>query len=213
MFTRILTGFLVCIFITAYGENVSEKADAEKKIENNNVDKLKPALIIKTELTRGKDLISSPRIVVCDGKKAKIRLVKEIYFPESWKPADISKSKGVKFAPFIPVFGNSTDVGITVSLTGNIVEYPEKGEIIVLSGKFTLTQAQKTKKMDVPGFEYKNFQYSIKSFTEGFLLYFVDTDEQEIKFQDGDVPCKIKFIVKKISDLKSKSKKTGKGKI
>lgn len=215
MLKKILRGLAACAIMVlpefTYGENASvqNKADSEKKTENRNAAEQKPELIIQIKITRAEEEIACPKVAVCNGIEAKIRLVKEIYLPESWKVSGIEKSNSekFKFTSPVPVFDKPTDIGITVSLIGNIVEYPEKGEIVILSGKFILTQTQKAEKIDIPGLKYKGFQYSIKSVTEGFLLYFVNTDEQEISSQDGNIPYKIKFTVKKISDLKTEPRK------
>lgn len=207
MFKKILIGIVVCgIMVFAdftYGgsKSVSNKIITKEKAEKSNKLKPKNLLLIKIEITQGKDKIASPKVIVSNGKEAKIRMVKEVYFPLSWEAPVFAKldSKNIKVVSPVPVFGKPTEIGLSIFITPKIVKHPGKGEIIFVCGRISITKNSKFKKITYPGFKYKGMQHSINPNITSFMLYFVDTNEQEISFKCGDSLYKVKIHCSKLT--------------
>jgi hypothetical protein len=217
MFKKILTGIaLAAIMIPVNSANdgsksISNKIITKKKAKNSNETNKKTLLLIKIEITGDKGKKNcSPRVIVHNGQEAKVKFISKVYFPVSWKVPVFAKtdSKNAKSVPSVPMFDKPTDIGISISITPQIVKHPKKGEIIFAYGKITIAKNSKFKKIIYPGFEYKGMQHSIKSNTTSFMLYFVDKNEQNISFKYGGSLYKVKVYCNKYkSKLKINNKK------
>ncbi len=68
------------------------------------------------------ELLSTPKVVTTNGTEANIKMVQQMYFPESWTEPDTSNVNGTsfEFQPSYPEFGDPTDVGISFTVTPTV---------------------------------------------------------------------------------------------
>lgn len=68
------------------------------------------------------ETLSTPKVIATSGAEANIKMVREMYFPESWAEPDTSNVNGtsLEFQPAYPEFGEPTDVGISFTVTPTV---------------------------------------------------------------------------------------------
>ena len=68
------------------------------------------------------EVLSSPKLMAKNGEAATIRMVRQMYFPESWSEPEITTSCGssVALEPSVPEFGDATDVGVVFTATPTV---------------------------------------------------------------------------------------------
>ena len=68
------------------------------------------------------EVLSSPKLMAKNGEAATIRMVRQMYFPDSWSDPEVSTSCGtsVSLKPSVPEFGDATDVGIVFTATPTV---------------------------------------------------------------------------------------------
>jgi type II secretory pathway component GspD/PulD (secretin)/prefoldin subunit 5 len=72
------------------------------------------------------NVLSTPRITTMNGQEATIRMITEVYYPESWGESEIGQSSSdggdttSVFVGSIPEFGDPTDEGIVLRVTPNV---------------------------------------------------------------------------------------------
>ncbi len=68
------------------------------------------------------EILSTPKVVSKNGEEATIKMVNQMYFPDSWSEPDTSNVNGTsfEFEPSYPEFGEATDVGITFTVTPTV---------------------------------------------------------------------------------------------
>ena len=68
------------------------------------------------------EVLSSPKLMAKNGESATIRMVRQMYFPDSWSEPEISTSCGssVSLKPSVPEFGDATDVGVVFTATPTV---------------------------------------------------------------------------------------------
>ncbi len=87
------------------------------------------------------EVLSSPKVIATSGTTAIIRMVTEMYFPQSWTDPDVSIGNNTfQYTPSYPEFGDPTDVGIrfevtpTVSPNNYTISLHLNPQIVSLSG-------------------------------------------------------------------------------
>ena len=64
------------------------------------------------------EVLSSPKVITTSGQQATIRMVQEVFYPESWdNPSITVNNNTVQMQAPIPQFGDSTDIGIRLTVT------------------------------------------------------------------------------------------------
>lgn len=68
------------------------------------------------------EVLSSPKLMAKNGEAATIRMVRQMYFPDSWSEPEITTSCGssVTLKPSVPEFGDATDVGVVFTATPTV---------------------------------------------------------------------------------------------
>ena len=68
------------------------------------------------------EVLSSPKLMAKNGESATIRMVRQMYFPESWSDPEVSTSCGssVTLKPSVPEFGDAKDVGVVFTATPTV---------------------------------------------------------------------------------------------
>ena len=68
------------------------------------------------------EILSSPKLMAKNGESATIRMVRQMYFPDSWSEPEITTSCGssVSLKPSVPEFGDATDVGVVFTATPTV---------------------------------------------------------------------------------------------
>ena len=68
------------------------------------------------------EVLSSPKLMAKNGEAATIRMVRQMYFPNSWTEPEITTSCGssVSLEPSVPEFGDATDVGVVFTATPTV---------------------------------------------------------------------------------------------
>ncbi|NOY75246.1 MAG: hypothetical protein GXP32_05580 [Kiritimatiellaeota bacterium] len=67
------------------------------------------------------EVLSAPKVIAKSGNEATIRMVREMYFPESWSdPELVVVNSVVQYTPPLPDFGDATDVGIRFTVTPTV---------------------------------------------------------------------------------------------
>jgi len=67
------------------------------------------------------EILSSPKVIATSGTTAVIRMVTEMYFPQSWTDPDVSIGNNTfQYTPSYPEFGDPTDVGIRFEVTPTV---------------------------------------------------------------------------------------------
>ncbi len=64
------------------------------------------------------EILSTPKVISKSGEEANIKMVRQMYFPESWAEPDTSNICGtsLQFEPSYPEFGDPQDVGISFTV-------------------------------------------------------------------------------------------------
>lgn len=68
------------------------------------------------------EILSTPKVLAASGSPATIRVVEEMYFPESWTEPETSTSNGssLSFEPSYPEFGEAEDIGVVFTVTPEV---------------------------------------------------------------------------------------------
>ncbi len=68
------------------------------------------------------EILSTPKVISKSGEEAVIKMVQQMYFPESWAEPDTSNVNGtsMEFEPSYPEFGEPKDVGISFTVTPQV---------------------------------------------------------------------------------------------
>lgn len=68
------------------------------------------------------ETLFTPKVIATSGSEATIKMVRQMYFPESWAEPDTSNVNGTsfEFQPSYPEFGEATDVGISFTVTPTV---------------------------------------------------------------------------------------------
>ncbi len=68
------------------------------------------------------EILSTPKVISRSGEEANIKMVQQMYFPESWSEPDTSNVNGtsMEFEPSYPEFGDPEDVGISFTVTPTV---------------------------------------------------------------------------------------------
>ena len=68
------------------------------------------------------EVLSSPKLMAKNGEAATIRMVRQMYFPDSWSEPQITTNCGssVALEPSVPEFGDATDVGVIFTATPTV---------------------------------------------------------------------------------------------
>lgn len=67
------------------------------------------------------EILSAPKVIAKSGNEATIRMVREMYFPESWSDPELVVVNGqVQYTPPLPDFGDATDIGISFTVTPTV---------------------------------------------------------------------------------------------
>lgn len=67
------------------------------------------------------DILSTPRVTVMNGEEAVIRMVTEVYYPESWTDMVIASGEAqIGYVSSVPEFGEPTEDGIRLVVTPNV---------------------------------------------------------------------------------------------
>ena len=70
---------------------------------------------------RTTEVLSAPKVIAKSGNEATVRMVREMYFPESWSdPELVVVNNVVQYTPPLPDFGDATDVGIRFIVTPTV---------------------------------------------------------------------------------------------
>ena len=77
------------------------------------------------DLESNKNILSCPRITTLNNEEAVIRMVKEVYFPESWGDAQLVDtaleagltSRQVAYVSSMPEFSEPTELGVSLTVT------------------------------------------------------------------------------------------------
>ena len=67
------------------------------------------------------EILSAPKVIAKSGNEATVRMVSEMYFPESWSdPELVVVNEAVQYTPPLPDFGDATDIGIRFTVTPTV---------------------------------------------------------------------------------------------
>lgn len=64
------------------------------------------------------DILSTPRVTTMNGQEAVIRMITEVYYPDSWGEAEVTD--GGVFVGSTPEFADPTELGIVLRVTPNV---------------------------------------------------------------------------------------------
>jgi len=122
---------------------VSEIAKEPGAINNEGIKKI----IIKSQFIQGdNEILSAPTVVTQEDHTAIIRVVEEKYLPEAWEKPEIKTNNGeLHLYPAKPVFGESSDIGVSLELSPSLLEHPKFSGQIHLSGKIKLSKIADSK--------------------------------------------------------------------
>ena len=67
------------------------------------------------------EVLSAPKVIATSGTTALIRMVEQIYYPESWEDPELNVSNGsISLTPPTPEFGDAIDIGIRFEVTPSV---------------------------------------------------------------------------------------------
>ncbi len=87
------------------------------------------ALVHALNTSESTDILSTPRITTQNGEEATIRMITEVYLPESWSDANYIPAGGGGggaagwgdiFTPSVPQFGSPTELGVRLTVTPQV---------------------------------------------------------------------------------------------
>lgn len=83
------------------------------------------AVIHALETSTSTDILSTPRVTVKSGEEATIRMITDVYLPESWSQAQYlpggTTSQAIDiFIPSVPTIGEPTETGVTMRVTPTV---------------------------------------------------------------------------------------------
>ena len=83
------------------------------------------AIVHALEVSSATDILSTPRVTVKSGEEATIRMITDIYLPESWSPASYLPAGTATqvidiFIPSVPQLGEPTEMGVTMRVTPTV---------------------------------------------------------------------------------------------
>lgn len=67
------------------------------------------------------EILSAPKVIATSGTTAMIRMVEQMYFPESWSDPELNVSSGtIDLTPPEPDFGDAVDIGVRFQVTPTV---------------------------------------------------------------------------------------------
>ena len=101
------------------------------------------------------EVLCTPKIMSKSGEEAIIRMVREMYFPESWSEPEVTTSCGTSVAiePSVPEFGESTDIGVIFT-----------ARPVVSPNNYTITLTLKPQVVDLVGWSDYSYEIVIGNF-------------------------------------------------
>ena len=165
----------VAIMILAFGCSSSKEAKSIKNLKLSmakaNVSKgqiLITGLVVQ-ESNGKSSILSTPLLIVNEGRKAFVRCVEERYLPEYWNSPKASKDKK-EFVPPTPVFEEAVDFGVTIEVTGKSFKN-KKGKLLVhLTGHMVISKLIKVAYQESLIESYKDVSISTESNKVQFSL-------------------------------------------
>ncbi|MDD7987284.1 M56 family metallopeptidase [Lentisphaera marina] len=143
-FAVLLMTSLACLGWGHSSESVDDKNALKVKPALKGVSpvnsKIKKQILIKSQFIEGEDkVLSAPSVMTEEDSTAIIRVVQEKYLPESWeKPRFKEKQGNLSFTPAKPIFGDITDIGVSLEVKPSLLEHPKFSGQVHLSGKVIL---------------------------------------------------------------------------
>lgn len=114
---------------TAFGASTSINDTVANWSHFNKYGYSVDASVHAVDLADSSEMLACPRVTTMNGQPAKINMIREVYYPESWSEADIAtmtSGNGANAAtvpiitPSIPEFGDVTEEGIMLSVTPEV---------------------------------------------------------------------------------------------
>ncbi len=116
--------------LRSYGSNDSKNTSATTGYKMVNNMKVLPNVISGYDVNltvnaiqqnARSEVLSTPKVIATSGTTAVIRMVQEMYFPQSWSEPDTSIGNNTfEYTPSYPEFGDPTDVGIRFEVTPTV---------------------------------------------------------------------------------------------
>ncbi|MEM4248642.1 MAG: hypothetical protein QXH80_05200, partial [Candidatus Nanoarchaeia archaeon] len=78
------------------------------------------AIVHALEASNSTNILSTPRITTQNGEEATIRMITEVYMPESWSEAQYIPGPPDIFTPSVPEFGEPTELGVRLTVTPQV---------------------------------------------------------------------------------------------
>ena len=78
------------------------------------------AMIHALNVCDSTDVLSTPRITTLNGEEATIRMITEVYLPESYSDANYVPGPPDIFTPSVPEFGEPTELGVRLTVTPTV---------------------------------------------------------------------------------------------
>ncbi len=78
------------------------------------------AMVHALETSNSTNILSTPRITTQNGEEATIRMVTEVYLPESWSEAQYIPGPPDIFTPSVPEFSDATELGVRLTVTPQV---------------------------------------------------------------------------------------------
>ncbi len=78
------------------------------------------AIVHALETSDSTNILSTPRITTQNGEEATIRMVTEVYLPESWSEAQYIPGPPDIFTPSVPEFSDVTELGVRLTVTPTV---------------------------------------------------------------------------------------------
>ena len=114
-------------------QSTSDLGVTSKGLVNNEAQQ---QILISSQFIHDNDILHAPQILTMENNTATLRIVQERYLPESWeKPEIVKKEGGLEIISANPVFGDITEMGVSLEVTPAIMSLPEFAGKIHLSGK------------------------------------------------------------------------------
>ena len=158
-------------------------------------------ILITSQFIQGEETLSAPSVFIKEDHTAKIRVVEERYFPESWeKPEAVGKEGTLQVTPAMPVFGEPTDIGVSLEVTPSLVRLPKFTGQVHLSGKVKLSKMVDSKisqnELKIEGKPMGNYIIGTATSEATFSLITEQDKTAEIKMTYEGKPLTIKIEAK-----------------
>ncbi|WDE95666.1 M56 family metallopeptidase [Lentisphaera profundi] len=190
----LLLGLLSTGFATS--ESIATETAQNAKHLVKDIDQKQ--IVIKSQIIEGVDILTAPAVITKEDQTATIRIVQERYLPKSWqKPKAIEKGKGLEVVSSKPVFGEPTELGISLEVTPSLVRLPKFAGQVHLSGKVLITKMADSKisqhELKVDGQSIGNHILAIESSEASFSLVTENGKNSEINITFNGKPIIIKI--------------------